>query len=777
MRGGDFSALPATTEVRDPLTGQPFGGRIIPPSRLNPVSRRVQERGYPVPNTGPANDYQRNWQGTFPNIVDRHQLDGRIDHRLSSANTLFTRITWNRATRQSVTSPTWPAEEQDRRGTAITVSDTHVFTPTLINEFRFGVGRSENPWTTAVNGLELANDFGLLGIAPDPVITVGAPDFSITGFTSPTSATFQAPSEASSHLVNNVTWIRHAHTVKAGVELHGEMSRNFPGGSGLLARQFGAFSFTGTYSRFAYADFLLGIPQTSRRSNAAPLYHLTNNSFSFFVQDDWKVTRRLTLNLGLRYDLSPPTHERDNLFFNFDAGTGRIVVPNQNSLQQVNALFPADKVRIVVASEAGLPENLFFSDRNNFVPRVGFALRPFAAATTVIRGGYGVYTTFQTAGLYGTTVGGPYISDETFTNAIKDGVPLFAFPQAFPQGFGAIGAQDFTAVVPRLRNPMFHQWNFTLEQELWSTGFRVSYIGGHTSQLVWGANINQPPPSLTPFNNNRRTFPAVRNIILRQNGGNHQYNSLHVVAERKMKSGLFYQIGWTWGKNISDVQSDSEGGGQPENSFARYLDRGDVNFMPRHRVVGTVLYDLPFGPGRPWLSDARGPAKWLLCGWSLSNVLVSQTGLFFNPTFSGFDVSNTNTTSGRPDRIADGNLPKNERTLNRWFDASAFRVPGDMDGDGRPDISVGRFGNSGPNVLEGPGRFYISSGLFKSFSLTERIKATIEGTFTNVLNHPIYSPPLANISAPASVGSIRATADKEPNTSSRQGQVGLRLNF
>jgi hypothetical protein len=295
--------------------------------------------------------------------------------------------------------------------------------------------------------------------------------------------------------------------------------------------------------------------------------------------------------------------------------------------------------------------------------------------------------------------------------------------------------------------------------------------------LVWGENINQPPPSLQPFSNNLRRFPALLNVVQRQNGGIHDYQSLHVVAERKMRSGLYYQVGWTWGKNITDVQSDSEGGGQPENSYARYAERGDVDYMPRHRLVGTVLYDLPFGTGRPWLSNGHSLARWMLGGWTLTNVLVSQTGFYFNPTFSGFDISNTNTLSGRPDRIGNGNLPNDERTLERWFDASAFRVPGDLSGDGRPDVAVGRFGNSGPNVLEGPGRFYISTGVFRDFSLTERLKVTLLGMFTNVMNHPIYGNPLANISSPGDVGSIRVSADKDPQATQRNVQVALRLQF
>jgi hypothetical protein len=462
--------------------------------------------------------------------------------------------------------------------------------------------------------------------------------------------------------------MRGSHTVKTGVDIRLNNYNDFPGGSSFIGRSFGSFSFTGRFSDFSYADFLLGIPHRARRSNTAPRYNLVNTDFSLYVQDDWKVTRRLTLNLGLRYDISPAAHERNDLFFNFDPNTAQVVVPSESAKTAVNPLFPSDLVPVVTASEVGLPQSLFYSDLNNFAPRIGFAFRPFANSTTVIRGGYGVYTTFRTPRLFRSAVGGPFVSDETFTNSIANGTPEFQFPRAFPAGFGAIGSQSFTAVDPRLRNPTLHQWSLTLEREIRDNTIRISYIGDHSSGLVWQQDLNQPPPGPEPFDKSLRRFPQLSGIGLAQNGANHDYQSLHVVAERRMKSGLYYQLGWTWAKNITDLHRDSEAGGQPENSFARYRERADADFMPRHRVVGTFLYDLPIGPGRPLLTNLKGVSKALLAGWRVSTNLVAQSGLYFTPTFSSFDVSNTDTIGGRPDRIGDGNLPSSQRTLDMWFD-------------------------------------------------------------------------------------------------------------
>jgi len=163
-------------------------------------------------------------------------------------------------------------------------------------------------------------------------------------------------------------------------------------------------------------------------------------------------------------------------------------------------------------------------------------------------------------------------------------------------------------------------------------------------------------------------------------------------------------------------------------------------------------------------------AKYLLGGWAVSSILTMRSGLFFSPTFSGFDVSNTNTTSGRPDRIANGNLPTNQRTIYRWFDAKAFVVPGDTNGDGRPDVNVGRFGNSAPNVLVGPGLFTMNLGLHKSIPLGERARLVLQGTFTNATNHVNYNLPNANIRS-SLVGRITSAGP------ARSGQVAARIEF
>ena len=776
FRGGDFLSLLPRTVVRDTLNGQPFSNNAIPRSRLGATSLRVQDRFFPLPNFGPADNFQQNWRGVGRGSVFKTASESRVDHKLTGANSVFVRVSWNRtgANVYDYNLITMPIRDQERRTTAITVSDTHVFSPSLVNEFRFGVMRSRNPAFNPLDGPALVQEFGLQGINWNPKIAKGAPIFSFANFEQiGADDLFQDPSERIHQVNDNLTWIRGNHTVKGGFSLALNRATNFPGGTSFPVRQFGQFDFSGTFSGFDYADFLLGIPQQAGRANAIPLQNVVNRDMSFFVQDDWKVTRNLTLNLGVRYDYNPPYHDNEELLFNFDPGAGRVVVPSERSLRAVNPLFPVNLVPIVTASQAGLSPSLYSTDLNNIVPRFGFAYRPFANARTVIRGGYGIYIDDISSQLWRLGAGGPYVSQETFTNSITGGVPAFQFPRAFPAGFGAIGAQDFAAIDPKFRNPYIQQWSLTVEHEVWNTGLRASYIGTNSRKLPWVRNINQPSPGTTPFNNSRRRFPLLQNILLRENGGVHNYNSLSLAAERKWSRGLHYMLGWTWAKNNTDCQSDSEQGCTPANAFARRDEYSNVNYTPRHRWVGTLLYDLPVGKGRRYFSGMPRAAEALLGGWQISSTFASQTGSYFNPTFNGFDVSNTNTVGGRADRIGDGNLPPSQRGIDRWFNAAAFQVPGDLNADGRPDVNVGRFGNSAPNVLVGPGTLDLSAGLHKNFAITERIAAMVQGTFRNVLNHPNYGLPFTNIRA-ANAGTIRSLNGL---AAPRVGQVALRIEF
>jgi hypothetical protein len=546
-----------------------------------------------------------------------------------------------------------------------------------------------------------------------------------------------------------------------GVEYRPQQYNNF------VYPMFGSYTFTNRFTGYSYSDFLLGLPQTTSRNYPRPSQASRFWALSWFIQDDFKVAPRLTLSYGLRYEYDKPPVDAFDTIANFDPATGSIVVPNEKILREyVNPLFPR-AIPIVTASQAGYPERpLRRSDKNNFQPRFGFAWRPFGGTGTVVRGGYGVYMDDLTADLFAQMYGGPFRLTESFTNNIVNGVPDLTFTQPFP-GVGATGALDMTGLSIDLRNAFVQQWNLTVERALAANlGLRLSYIGTKATQLIYGRNINQPWPSTVAFNQNRRPYPLYRNITSRENGGTQDYHALSTELQRRFSGGLQFEAAWTWAKNITDTDEvgTTEGGPTIENAYDRLRERADAQYSPRHRFVSNVIWELPFGNGRTWLNRS-GAADWIFGGWQLSSTYTAQTGEFMSPQFTGTDPSNTQTLGGLPDRIGNGNLPTDQRSIDRWFDASAFVAP--------PN---GRFGNSGRNILESPGRHALNLGLFKSFRPTEGVTLRVQATFTNVLNHPNFGYPNLNISAPASVGLVRSIQTRD-SAGPRAGLLAAFLTF
>jgi len=773
FRDGDFSSLTNITLV-DPFSQTPFAGNIIPNARITQAAKVATQRFYLEPNTGAPNTYVSNWRGVGERGTTKRQAEGRLDHNFSEKNSLFGRFSWNRGGTYGYTQPlvTMPEADQQRYNVSFSVSDTHIFTPTLINEFRVGLMRERNPFENPIDGPGLVRDLGLQGMQWNQQLDKGMPIFNFNNFTAiGGTGIYQNPSQQTLQFVNNLTWIKGAHTAKAGVEFRRNRGTNFPGGTNFPVQQYGVYSFTGAFSRFDYADFLLGLPQTASRANIAPAIDALNTDFAWYVQDDWKISRKLTLNLGLRYDFNPPYHERNDYLFNFIPETASLVVPSAGVLKDINPTFPIDLVPVLTAAEAKQPRSLWRSDKNNFAPRFGFAYRPFDEGITVIRGGYGIYYDYMTSSLWRVGTGGPFVSQESFTNVFTNGTPWFQFPNAFPGGFGSVGVQSFSGIDPNFRIPYIQQWNLTVEHEVKKVALRASYIGTNTRKLTVGQNINQPLPSTETFTFARRRFPHLNTVNYLQNGGTHNYHSLHLTAERRTNNGLYFQTGWTWAKALTDVHSDGDNGSAPLNSYNRMADYGNASYISRHRVVATVLYDLPFGPGKTFLNSGSKTSKWIAGGWTISTLYTGETGLFFSPSFNGFDTTGTNITTGRPDRIGDGNLSGSDRNINRWFDVGAFVVPGDTNGDGRPDVNVGRFGNAGANTLTGPPMNRFDMGLHKRMQVTEKFRVVAEATFQNAFNTPIYGLPVNNIRA-ANAGVITST-----RIGPRSGQLGLRLEF
>jgi hypothetical protein len=764
MRAGDFSEVPGLV-LRNPFTGQPFPNNVIPANLRYPGSVSWQERFYPLPNFGAPTSTVANYRETVPQQLQHDQFDIRLDYAVSSNNNLYGRVSFKESSPRVVDGGL-PATSvgyrvQNRLARQVAISDTWTLSPRLINELKLGFARNYNAARGELLGQELVDMVGIQGLQPAPDV-YNVPSLSIVGFTTVAPLAMQAPAENTYQFVDQLTYIRERHSIKGGFEFRPQQY------NAIQPAQFGSYSFTGFASGNPWADFLLGIPQTTSRNYVRPSRYARFYTMSAFIQDDFKVSQNLTLNYGLRWDYNQPAYDKRDVVANIDPLTGRVVVPNQTTLQYINPLFPS-AIPIVTAAEAGYPErSLRKGDFNNFQPRFGFAWRPFGGTANVIRGGWGFYNDDFTADIFSPLYGGPFSATESFVNTVTNNAPALTLQRPF-LGTGTTGNLDITGLDLNLRNAYAQQWNLTVERELTaSTGLRISYIGSRSTSLVYGRNINQPAPSTIPFNQNRRPFPLIRNIVMRENGGNHIYHALTTQVERQWRGGLSYMAAWTWAKSLTDVDETGgvEGGTTLENAFDRRRERGDAQYSPRHRFISTVIWELPFGSGKPFLSDS-GFANAVFGGWQLSGSFIAQTGEFLTPTFTGVDPSNTQIVGGLPDRIGDGNLPSDQRTIDRWFDASAFVAP---------PANAGRFGNSGRSILVGPGRQTASAGLFKSFPIRERMFFRVQVSFTNLFNRANFGTPALNISAPAAVGSITSIQTRD-SAGPRNGLLGARLDW
>lgn len=754
MRGGDFSQFPGV--LTDPLTGQPFPNNVIPSSRFNSTALKVQDLFIPTPNLGGPDTLVNNvgFEHPYPDdLFAAHYPMVRIDHNLTENNTLYGRYI-RRYTpyvlKRGLPGFSW-TRVRWHRGTVI--SDTHVFSPSLVNTFRLGwlwdfvEDGTEVDGFTPRNGDEVVRQIGLQGVNPSGLSAQGFPRMDLTGFTSlETVAGGIKQDDHQFSFSDSVTWSKGRHVWKFG----GELKRYSRFSGAVDTGTYGWFLFNGRFTGHAYGDFLLGLPFRSRRLD--PLTNRTRvaKEFGVYLTDTYKVTDRLTLNLGLRWDYFPASFYNDGLQYNWDPATGNVVVSEQ-ARSRVSPLYPSS---INIVTGRVLPE----SDRGNFRPRLGFAYR--LGDRMVIRGGYGVFTE-QTGYFSRLQGGGPFEIEETYFNQIVDGEPLFAFPNPFPDSLEAasVPSQSISGYPFQTDNGSIHQFNVSVERQIEDLGFRMSYIGSRSRGLNYDLNINKPRPSTVPFSADRRPYPQFVNASMIRENGASNYDSFQFEVQRK--AGAFtFNAHYTLQSNLSNFLN-------LENPY----DANQWNreaYPSRHAAVFKTLIDLPWGRGRRYLADAPAVVDQILGGWRMITISHFQSGAYFSPAFSGADPSNTNSFGGLPDRIGDGNLPTEQRRVEKWFDPSAFTLP-----------EPGRFGNSGVNILEGPGLHVHHLSLIKQFSLNERFNLEYFVGISNLFNRPHFRFPRNNISA-ARAGEITSerTANQDQNKAgARMIEMTLRLRW
>jgi hypothetical protein len=582
---------------------------------------------------------------------------------------------------------------------------------------------------------------------------------------------FRSPGAANylHNFQDHVSLFRGRHNMKFGVNIGHIRAQNY----GADANLFGNLTFSNRYTGQPYADFLLGLPTTAARSFPPVELNRKRLQYDFFYTDDFKVTSKLTVNYGIRYEMRPGWQEENGRLATFDIGTGSIVVQD-GSLSKVSPLFPKNYVNVVEAKTLGLPGNtLVRTDRNNFAPRLGIAYRPFGM-NTVIRAGFGIYFDVVPREL---TMGGlPFVLNEpAFNNPAND--PVVILPTVFPST-GSAGPSTVAlpaAVNPSLQMPYSMQYSFTVEHARWDTGFRLSYIGTNTRQGDYSYNYNSPVPDSRPFISKPRPFPQYPAITYFTNGAGHQFNSLTAEVERRLAKGLQFQSSWVWARDIGDL----ERGQALENPFDRARERSVSPDIPTHRFTTNFIYQLPWGKGRPFLSGANRLVNALVGGWDISGIYSYYSGQFLTAFYNGPDPTGTVFTTSatpalvtfRPDQLKDPNLPADQRSVNRWFDPSAFAPP--------PN---GRFGNAAKGTIIGPDVNIWHAGFFKGFQLAEQVRLRWELTATNFFNHPNFNNPATNISQTAAVGVISGVgAVNGQSTGDQPGarafRMGIRLDW
>ena len=751
QRGGDFSGL---GPIRDPFTQQPFPSGRVPADRLSPVAKALLEY-YPLPNlsgTGPAGT-GFNYSTTLSSkpVLDNWSL--RIDHVFDSKNRIFGRYFAYTNGPDFVAGPNWEKFGNGYSGVSqrnASLSYTCVMSGRLINEFRFGYVFSDNFRNTGNPDLDLSHL--IPGLPPITRGAGGVPSMDITGLTALTenSGTYSGGffRQWSHQYIDNLTFVSGRHILKTGFDMN--FSKAY---DGLAIRPYprGNFVFRGTFTANAVADFLLGWPLTAQRSS--PYFGSTQPGASvlgYYVQTDSKITPKLTLNIGVRYELNTRWDERDKQFANFDLKTGKIVVPTMDG-QIARGAIPrlVETLPIITAEQAGFPSKLIRGDHNNIAPRFGFAYR--LTPKTVLRGGYGIYFgTLFGAQVLAASKNPPFVLTEVVESA-SGAVPSLSFTQAFPRPGSIPANPSFTAFDPDLKNTYTQQWNLTIERQLPAdTGLRVTYLGNQILNTWRAYDINQQrefgPGPIQP----RRPYQPFSTILYYDSGGKQIAHSLQVGALKRFSHGLLYQVEYQWVRVIGE---DLFGGPQDIRNFR--ADRADITGMARHAFRANYLYDLPFGSGRRWLAGAGPVLGRILGGWQIGGITSVLSGLPFSVLYTSRILGSP---SGRADVVGDPRVPN--PTIEGWFNPAAFAVP-----------AAFTFGNSGKNILGGPGSVTFDVALYKNIPLTERFNLQFRSESFNLMNKANFGLPANNISVPAAVGRITSAAD------ARIIQFGLRLVF
>lgn len=776
MKTGDLSVYLPKTIVKDPLsTGATFAGNQIPLTRISDLSRRAIDFYWPLsPNAGAPGAIANNYVQNFPTSIVNNQGDFRLDHNITAKQTAFARFTYKR--RQNLTAPSGAlilgggnSLENDY---SLAGAHNYILTPNMVNEVRVGLSGQNTATLYSYTAQQVVSALGLT--LPSQPAGSAATSFAITGFTSTSGGTTSRSRASTLQLLDSVTWTKGRHTIKWGGDYRhqkGLYTNVFASGR-MGSYTFNNSSVTSGTIGSPFAAFLLGIPDTTALTTVQyPDTDGYGSSYAFYIQDDWKVTSRLTLNYGLRWEYHPNYKDHFNNIANFlpdytsvvNGVTvhGAIVIPDA-AVPLVDPSFRASiaPTPIILASDIGVNQSLRYSDKDDFSPRIGFAWRATKDGKTVLRGGYGRFIEAEA----GSGVNASWATEASFvgrySNSFVNGKPVLTFPYPFPANLAVPGTESFQlASALHYHDPYVQQWNFTIERDLgFSTGLRVTYDGSHGSDLGLQYNSNQIRANTIGYAASASTipYPAFNSISMEDNGARSNYHAVTLSMNRRFSKGLQFQASYAFAKNLSNgggaapTAFASEAGGTVTDKYNYGLDYGNVAYTRRHRFQSNFLYVTS-------LTGHNAILRHAVSGWEAAGVLTFETGPFLTVTTSGADPAGINPSGSnggtvRADIITGVPLYPENQGPSLWVNPAAFAVPAN---------NIGRFGNSPVGSVVGPNTQVVSLSVFRTIPLTERVKMRVGASAANALNHPNYANPTSLVLGNAQFGTITAMQSAE----------------
>ena len=751
MRTGDFSQI--SPAIYDPYssvttngvtTRTRYPGNKLPANEISAVGLNALSL-YPLPNqSGLANNYLYNPAITY----NSYQIDFKVDHYFNPNDSLAFRGSVGRTNIFSPAALPAPAADGNTGDVSglnsspvrqFALTEHHVFSSSMVNELRVGFTRLDLTLSNINIGQDISTQIGIPGANTGSILTSGLTIISPSGYNILGDNGFTPAVIASNNYQteDNFSWVRGSHSFRMGGQVERKQYNVFQ-----TSAPRGSLNFNGGFSAnpassgsgFGLADLLLGLPSSGSIQLLDGTRGFRRTELGFFFQDDWKVTSRLTLNLGLRYEnyIGFPWTEVGNRQSIFLQSTGTLVQVGTNGISRSGAN----------------------GDNNNFSPRVGFAFA--VTPKTLIRSAYAIfYAAPQFEITRNLGLNPPYAGTSAFTNSTLNVATARTISQGFSRSFQEQNAA-LNTLDPNLRMPYVQQWNFNVQHQF--TGdmvLTVAYVGTKGTKLRDQYNINQPVPGPAAVAS-RRPDPFFNDIQYTANLANSSYNGLQVTLDKRLSRGLNFLGSYTYSHAID---TDTTFGGNHQNSLNLEADRGNADWDQRHNFSLSANYALP-GP-------RAGVARMLAGGWQVNGILRLSTGLPY--TIS--PATNTLNGSGaqRADVVAGCNATLSNPTPNRWFNTACFATP-----------ALYAYGNSARNLLFGPGTHQLDASLFRRFALgrADTVRSfELRGEVFNIANTPQFNNPNGTIGAPSAATISSAGSPPSFQRTSRQIQVAAKVYF